>query len=86
MLVTEPDRRGNQVTSTIVDMSFAEQTDLRTAALRARRMYPGEIGELVYRELLAYADFGHRFARDALIPDLAARILAEAEDPRVRGS
>jgi hypothetical protein len=32
---------------------------------------------VLYRELLAYADFGHRFARDALIPELAARILAE---------
>ncbi|GAA4544306.1 hypothetical protein [Pseudonocardia xishanensis] len=74
------------MTSTAVEMSFAEQTDIRAAAVRARRMYPGEIGELVYRELLAYADFGHRFARDALIPDLAARILTEARSPRVRGS
>jgi hypothetical protein len=67
-------------------MTFAEQTDIRAAALRARRMYPGEIGELLHRELLAYADFGHRFSRDALIPGLATRILAEALDPRVRGS
>ena len=58
-------------------LSFAERTDIRTAALRARRLYPGEVGELLYRELLAFADFGHRFARDALIPELAARILAE---------
>jgi hypothetical protein len=58
-------------------LSFTERTDIRTAALRARRLYPGEVGEVLYRELLAYADFGHRFARDALIPELAARILAE---------
>lgn len=57
-------------------MKFAEQTAMRSAALRARRMYPGGIGELLYRELLAYADFGHRFARDALLPELAAEILS----------
>jgi ribonuclease VapC len=32
--------------------------------------------ESVYRELVAYADFGYRFAADALIPRLAAEILA----------
>jgi hypothetical protein len=48
----------------------------RTAALRARRAYPGPIGELMSRELNAYADFGHRFSSDALIPRLAEEILA----------
>ncbi|WP_344425049.1 hypothetical protein [Pseudonocardia ailaonensis] len=68
---------------TTTEMPHAERGEIRVAALRARRLYPGEVGELLYRELLAYADFGHRFARDALIPELAARIL---EDRRVRGS
>lgn len=48
----------------------------RTAALRARRAYPGPVGELMSRELNAYADFGHRFSSDALIPQLAEEILA----------
>jgi hypothetical protein len=73
------------VTSTFADTAFAEQTDIR-AALRARRMYPGPIGELLHHELLRYADFGHRFSRDALIPGLAGRIPAEARDSCVRGS
>jgi hypothetical protein len=53
-----------------------ERSRMRAAALHARRLYPGGLGELVYRELLAYADFGYRFAADALIPRLAAEILA----------
>ena len=53
-----------------------ERSRMRAAALHARRLYPGGLGELVYRELVAYADFGYRFAADALIPRLAAEILA----------
>ena len=53
-----------------------ERSLMRAAALHARRLYPGGLGELVFRELVAYADFGYRFATDALIPRLAAEILA----------
>ena len=53
-----------------------DRSRMRTAALHARRLYPGGLGELVYRELVAYADFGYRFTTDALIPRLAAEILA----------
>ena len=55
-----------------------ERSRVRAAALQARRLYPGGLGELAYRELVAYADFGYRFAADALIPRLAAEILATA--------
>ncbi len=51
---------------------------MRAAALHARRLYPGGLGELAFRELTAYADFGYRFAADALIPRLAGEILAMA--------
>jgi hypothetical protein len=54
-----------------------ERSRMRAAALHARRLYPGGLGELVYRELCAYADFGYRFAEDALIPRLAAEILTK---------
>lgn len=48
----------------------------RAAALHARRAYPGAVGELMSRELNAYADFGYRFSSDALIPRLADEVLA----------
>lgn len=53
-----------------------EASRLRAAALHARRVYPGPLGELVARELTAYAEFGFRFAVDALVPRLATEILA----------
>ena len=54
-----------------------ERSQIRAAGLHARRLYPGPLGELVFRELTAYADFGYQFAADALIPRLAAEILAK---------
>ncbi len=53
-----------------------ESSRIRAAALHARRRYPGPLGELVARELTAYAEFGYRFAADALIPRLVTDILA----------
>jgi hypothetical protein len=53
-----------------------ERSRVRAAAHHARRAHPGPIGELVHRELTAYADFGYRFSIDALIPRLVAEILA----------
>ena len=40
------------------------------------RIYPGPLGELAYRELIAYAEFGYCFSDDGLISRLAAAVLA----------
>jgi hypothetical protein len=60
-----------------------ERSRYRAAAVHARRVYPGPLGELVWRELNAYAEFGYRFTRDPLIPRLAAEILALPSAGRV---
>lgn len=62
-----------------------EKSRIRAAARHARRVYPGDVGELLYRELSAYAEFGIRFSVDALIPRLATQILAasSADDPEI---
>jgi hypothetical protein len=57
-----------------------ERSRLRAAALHARRIYPAPLGELVFRELTAYADFGYRLSSDALIPRLATAVLATRTD------
>jgi len=57
-----------------------EKSRIRAAARHARRVYPGDLGELLYRELNAYAEFGIRFSVDALIPRLATQILAMRTD------
>lgn len=61
------------------DMAPVEMLDratYRAAAGRALRVLPGPLGLLVARELNAYADFGYRLHVDALIPCLAAHVLA----------
>jgi hypothetical protein len=58
-----------------VALPFHESARIRAAALHARRIYPGPLGELVSRELTAYADFGYRFSDDGLIPRLATAVL-----------
>jgi hypothetical protein len=54
-----------------------EHSRYRAAADYARLRYPGPVGELIHRELRAYAEFGHRFASDALVPRLATDILTQ---------
>ena len=61
-------------------LQIHEKSRLRAAARHARRVYPGDLGELVFRELTAYAEFGIRFSVDALVPRLATRILAMTAD------
>lgn len=62
------------------NLASHEASRYRAAALHARRAPGGPIGELV-RELTAYAEFGHRFIDDGLIPRLAAEILATPSAP-----
>lgn len=65
-------------------LAFHEKGSYRAAARHARRVFPGPVGELVHRELCAYAEFGYRFDTDGLIPRLAAAVLAiRSDDPQV---
>jgi hypothetical protein len=61
-------------------MPYDEQARVRAAALRARRIYPGPLGELVFRELRAYAEFGYRLGDDAVIRRLATALLTTPPD------
>jgi hypothetical protein len=57
-------------------LALHEQSRLRAAAHHARRAFPGPVGDLLHRELLAHAEFGYRMWADALIPRLAADVLS----------
>jgi hypothetical protein len=61
-------------------MEMHEKARYRAAAVLARRIYPGPLGELVHRELTAYAEFGYRVSDDGLIPRLAAAINHQVND------
>jgi hypothetical protein len=56
-------------------LAYREQVRLRTAALHARRTWPGAVGELVSRELLALAEFGCALDGDSLPARLVAQVL-----------
>lgn len=70
-----------EVVGVLPRLAFQEQGRYRAAALHARRVVPGPVGELIHRELTAYADFGYRFSNDGLVPRLAAAVLAIESDP-----
>lgn len=48
-------------------MDHHERTRLRAAALRATRVYPGPVGELLSRELLSWEEFGYRLGSRKMI-------------------
>ncbi|MDD7918024.1 hypothetical protein [Actinomycetospora callitridis] len=56
-----------------------ERRQYLEAAERALAVYPGALGELVHRELRAFAEFGFRLAADRLLPRLAAEIRRGAD-------
>ena len=76
-----PPIRGDAAT-----LQLHERSRFRAAASHARRVYPGPVGELVFRELSAYAEFGYRLSSDGLIPRLATAVLATRADRGALGS
>jgi hypothetical protein len=65
-----------------IPLEAHERSRFRAAARHAGRVLPGSLGELVKRELTAYAEFGYRFDRDPPIAHLATEVLALSSDSR----
>jgi hypothetical protein len=59
-----------------------QRMQLRTAAFRATRVYPGPVGELLCRELLDWEEFGYRFGGGALITRLVDHLSSTPIAPR----
>ena len=57
-------------------MEQQERMQLRAAAFRATRVFPGAVGELVSRELLEWEQFGNRLGGRGLINRLVAAVMA----------
>ncbi|MGQ0573424.1 MAG: hypothetical protein ACT4RN_04365 [Pseudonocardia sp.] len=57
--------------------SPADDLRLTRAAERARSRYPGPVGELLRREILAHRDFGYVLDGSGLIPQVVSELLAE---------
>lgn len=54
-----------------------ERLKIRTSAYLAQKLYPGPVGELIFRELMIWEDFGYRFGNGGLIDRLVKHIDAE---------
>jgi hypothetical protein len=61
-----------------------ERMRLRAAALRASRIYPGPVGELVCRELLSWDEFGYRLGGQSMIMRIV-EVIENAPEPDRRG-
>lgn len=48
---------------------------LTRAAFRARVVYPGPVGRLVCRELLAWSAFGHRLGGEGIVMQVVDELL-----------
>jgi len=56
-------------------MGHHETMRMRAAAIRATRLYPGPVGELLSRELLTWEEFGYRLGGHSLITQLVDQLL-----------
>lgn len=68
-------------------MVSAEKATYRAAAVRAVKLYPGPIGELIQRELYAHDEFGWILAANSLLTRVRDQILQqwrEHEDAQTR--
>lgn len=67
-----------------VRMDSDERMKLRAAAFRATRVFPGPVGELVSKDLLAFEEFGYRLGAHGLVRRLVAAVMnAELPTPAV---
>jgi len=57
-------------------MEQQERMQLRAAAFRATRVYPGPVGELVSKDLLDWENYGWRIGGHGLIARLVAAVMA----------
>lgn len=60
-------------------MDHHERMRMRAAAFRAKKLYPGPVGELISRELLAWEDFGFRLGGDQQVMQLVQHVMTAAE-------
>jgi hypothetical protein len=67
-------------TDTPPTMEYAEKAAFRQAAFRARNVYPGPVGELIAKELLAIEEFGYRMGAEAF----GRRLIAAVETAAIK--
>ena len=80
------DTGGDEDMETDDGLDGVERRTYLDAADLALRAYPGALGELVRRELRAFAEFGYRLAGDGLIARLAVEVLSAVREGDTAGA
>lgn len=63
-------------------MDHHDRMQLRAAAFRATRVFPGPVGELISKDLMAFEEFGYRLGAHGLVRRLVAAVMnAELPTP-----
>lgn len=65
-----------------IPMPLPDKMRLQAAANQAKRLYPGPAGEMIARELVAYAEFGFRVGPGSLVGRLVEELLAIPSEAR----
>lgn len=68
---------GGRAAAHLEPMTGAEKSKYRRAAFVAPKLYPGPVGLLIARELLAVDEFGYRLGGEAIGARLRDRIMDE---------
>jgi len=61
-------------------MEQQDRMQMRAAAFRATRLYPGPVGELISKELMTWEEFGMKLGGHGLVARLVAAVM-DAELP-----
>ena len=67
-------------------MAFHEKSRYRAAAFRAARLYPGPVGELIAREIIAWEEFGYVLHKGGLIEQVVDLMLNMPLSEEVKNS
>lgn len=60
-------------------LDLHEKSHVSAAAHRAKRLFPGPVGDVLFRELDAWAQWGYRLDQSGLMPRLVAHIMTLEE-------
>jgi len=64
-----------------VRMDQHERAQLRTAAFRSTKIFPGAVGELLSGELLAWDEFGYRLGATGLVRGIVHDVMTAVVEP-----
>jgi hypothetical protein len=85
-MLTGDDRTEEDVMSGAQECTTTLSARARAASQLVMRVYPGAVGELLARELLAWSEIGHRLGGDPLVRRLVDHLEGQTDEPGPRAA